>query len=173
MGLASRCLSTSVAGVVWAGLAESTLAQSTNEIPFDLFQNYLVVMRGSLGGMFEVAWPFVTVRIVTAGVPVRVLVDTGSADLVLFKSRLPKSLTPQRWHGDKTVQYASGPARLLRIVLPAARLGNADWDAMTAFALDRDTAGYPPSIDGVLGVRTLGASLVQFDFEHGQFGWNR
>src|SRR5262245_40368340 len=33
----------------------------------------------------EVIWPFVTVRLTVAGQPVRVLVDTGSRDLVLFR----------------------------------------------------------------------------------------
>ena len=60
----------------------------------------------------ELVWPFVTVRMTIAGQQVRLLVDTGSSDLVLFKSRMPAALSRAPWRGDKTVQYASGAARL-------------------------------------------------------------
>ena len=60
----------------------------------------------------ELAWPFLTVRMTIAGQQVRLLVDTGSSDLVLFKERMPAALSGAPWRGDKTVQYASGVARL-------------------------------------------------------------
>ena len=56
------------------------------------------VLRFSPGGReesvapLELAWPFVTVRMTIAGQQVRLLVDTGSSDLVLFKSKLPAAL---------------------------------------------------------------------------------
>ena len=76
----------------------------------------------------EMVWPFLTVQMTIEGQPVRLLVDTGSRDLVLFKSRLPAALSRAPWRGDKTVQYASGAARLRRLDSAAgpprnARLG--------------------------------------------------
>jgi hypothetical protein len=121
----------------------------------------------------EIVRPFIMARLSVAGSPLHLLVDTGSAELVVFKARLPKELFPLPWHGDKVMNYASGPARLLRVLLPAARLGNQTWDTLPAFALDRSTEGYPPGIDGVLGIGALGATQVQFDFERGELGWNR
>jgi hypothetical protein len=60
----------------------------------------------------ELVWPFLTVRMTIAGQLVRLLVDTGSSDVVLFKSRMPASLSRPRWTGDKTVQFKQGrPAR--------------------------------------------------------------
>lgn len=120
----------------------------------------------------EVAWPFVTVRMTIAGQPVRVLVDTGSSDLVLFKTRMPAALADAPWRGDKTVQYASGPARLRRLELRQAGLGAHVWDKLLAWALDRVPQGYPSSIDGVLGVRALGCQRVAFDFERNELGWS-
>jgi hypothetical protein len=101
---------------------------------------------------------------------VRLLVDTGSRELVLFKSRLPGALSRAPWRGDKTVQYASGAARLRRLDLRQVRLGTRVWDRLPAWSLDRLPDRYPPSIDGVLGVLALGCQRVQFAFERNEFG---
>jgi predicted aspartyl protease len=108
-----------------------------------------------------------------AGAPVRLLVDTGSADLVLFKSRMPAALERAPWKGDKTVQYASGAARLVRLELRQAGLGAQVWDTLQAWSLDRALDNYPPGIDGVLGVRALGCRRVAFDFERQHFACGR
>ena len=73
----------------------------------------------------ELVWPFVTVRMTIAGQQVRLLVDTGSSDLVLFKSRMPAALSHAPWRGDKTVQYASGAARLQRLDCGRSASGSA------------------------------------------------
>ncbi len=121
----------------------------------------------------EIVWPFITVRMTIAGEQIRLLVDTGSSDLVLFKTLMPAALSGAPWRGDKTVQYASGVARLQRLELRQAGLGAHTWDKMPAWALDRVPDGYPPSIDGVVGVMALGCQRVRFDFEKGEFGWSR
>jgi hypothetical protein len=119
----------------------------------------------------ELAWPFMTVQMTIAGQQVRLLVDTGSSDLVLFKSKMPSALADAPWRGDKTVQYASGAARLQRLNLRQVRLGARVWDKLPAWALDRVPDGYPPSIDGVLGVLALDCERVQFDFERNELAW--
>jgi len=121
----------------------------------------------------ELAWPFLTVRMALAGQQMRLLVDTGSPDLVLFKTRMPRALSNPPWKGDKTVHYAAGAARLLRLELRRAGLGPNIWDTLPAWSLDRETAGYPPDVDGVLGVAALGCQRVRFDFERSEFGWTR
>jgi predicted aspartyl protease len=141
------------------------------------YQNRLLkIGAGGLegpGAAMELAWPFVTVRMTIAGTSVRLLVDTGSADLVLFKSRMPAALGRAPWKGDKTVQYASGAAKLLRLELRQAGLGAQVWDTLQAWSLDRVLDHYPAGIDGVLGVRALGCRRVAFDFERQQFGCGR
>jgi hypothetical protein len=121
----------------------------------------------------EVVWPFLTVRMAIGGDWVRLLVDTGSPDLVLFKTRLPEALADPPWRGDKTVQYASGVARLVRLDLRQVGLGERSWDRLTAWSLDRTLEGYPASIDGVLGVRSLGCRRVRFDFDRHELGCAR
>jgi predicted aspartyl protease len=121
----------------------------------------------------ELAWPFLTVRMTVGGQEVRLILDTGSPDLVLFKTRMPAALSNSPWKGDKTVQYAAGPARLRRLDLRQASLGSHTWDKLTAWSLDRPLDGYPTSIDGVLGVGALGCQRVAFDFERREFGCTR
>lgn len=129
--------------------------------------------REALIAPMEIAWPFITVRLTIAGEQVRLLIDTGSRDLVLFKARMPAALSRSPWKGEKTVQYASGPARLLRLELRQVGLGVHIWDKLEAWSLDRSLDGYPPEIDGVLGVLALGCKRVRFDFERGELGWSR
>ena len=121
----------------------------------------------------EIAWPFITVRLMIAGEQVRLLIDTGSRDLVLFKARMPAALSDLPWKGDKTGQYASGPARLVRLELRRVGLGAQTWDKLEAWSLDRSLDGYPPEVDGVLGVLALGCKRVRFDFERGELGCSR
>ena len=121
----------------------------------------------------EVTWPFVTVRLVTAGHQLRLLVDTGSRDLVLFTARATAVLSNAPWRGNKTVQYASGTARLRRVDLRQVSLGEHWWDTLPAWALDRAPHGYPPGIDGVLGVMALGCQRVRFAFDRAELGCAR
>jgi len=121
----------------------------------------------------QIVWPFVTARLLVAGKPMQLLVDTGSRDLVLFKSRLPAELLPLPWKGDKVVYHASGSSRLRRIELSQASLGDHGWDALSGFVLDASTQGYPAGIDGILGVRALGGTRVRFDFERGELSWSK
>ena len=122
----------------------------------------------------ELAWPFLTVQMTIAGQQVRLLVDTGSSDFVLYKSRLPAPLSSAPWRGDKIVRYASGVARLQRLDLREVGLGDHVWDRLEVWALDRVPHGHhPASIDGVLGVLALGCARVRFDFERSELGCSR
>ena len=71
------------------------------------------------------------------------------------------------------MQYASGAARLRRLELRQVGLGWHTWDKLSAWAIDRGSQGYPPGIDGVLGVLALGGQRVRFDFERGELGWSQ
>jgi hypothetical protein len=129
--------------------------------------------RKSATAPLEIVWPFVTVRLIVAGRPMQLLVDTGSRDLVLFKSHMAAWLLPIPWKGDKLLFHASGAARLFKYDLSQVTLGDGHWDTLPGFVLDAETDHYPSRIDGVLGVRSLGAIRVRFDFERGELGWTK
>jgi hypothetical protein len=121
----------------------------------------------------QIVWPFLTVKLFVGAHPMHLLVDTGSRYLVLFKSRMPATLLPVPWKGEKVVQHASGPAHLRRFELRQMTLGDQHWDSLPGFVLDASMDAYPPDIDGVLGVLALGGTRVRFDFERAELGWSK
>jgi predicted aspartyl protease len=118
----------------------------------------------------EIVPPFITVRLRVGARAVRLLLDTGSADIVLFKGRAPDVAVGSRWKGDKAVQYASGPARLQHLELRDVSIGGGSWGRIDAWALDQAPRGYPGVIDGVLGIAALGCRRVRFDFDRLELG---
>ncbi len=109
--------------------------------------------------------PFLTAPVSIAGVPYRFLVDTGSRRLVLFRRRVQNRLPPACLHGTVILNDLSAPVRLDRVLLRSVELGAAAVDRLEGFVSDIPVEGYPPEIDGVLGLGTLDAKSVAFDFE--------
>ncbi len=64
-------------------------------------------------------------------------------------------------------------ARLQRLDLRQVSLGEHVWNKLEGWTLDRVPREYPTSIDGVLGVMSLGCTRVRFDFERSEFGCSR
>jgi hypothetical protein len=118
----------------------------------------------------ELVWPFVTVRMTIAGQPVRLLVDTGNRNLVLFKTRMPAALSDAPWRGDKTVHSASGPCACAGSTFARLALERPSGKSCPPGRSIGVPHGYPPDIDGMLGVVALGCQRVRFDFERGEFG---
>jgi predicted aspartyl protease len=155
-------------------LGLDVLARTSFSIDYSARQlSFAPSARESAVAPLRIVWPFVTVRLSVAGHPTQLLVDTGSPDLVLFKSRMAQALLPMPWKGEKVVQHASGSARLLRFDLNHVIVGDEHWDKLPGFVLDASTNGYPPDVDGVLGVLALGGTRVHFDFQRGELGWSR
>jgi len=152
------------------GLTLHALDGGSNEAVFDEILDLVAQARA---GIF-LECPYVTDPLTIAGQQVRLLVDTGSSGIVLYKSRLPAAVSDAPWRGDKTVQYASGAARLRRLELRQVGLGEHLFDKLEGWALDRLPHGHhPKSIDGVLGVLSPGCTRVRFDFERSELGCSR
>jgi predicted aspartyl protease len=115
---------------------------------------------------------FVYATLAVQGQPIRLLVDTGAKDLVLFESRVHGKLSGVRRRGGKTSSNMGGEASLQQVQLPAARLGNTDLETLTAFLLDAPAQNVP-GFDGLLGVRSLGLTRLSFDFERQTISWER
>ena len=116
--------------------------------------------------------PFLTVKIAISGQPVRLLVDTGSARLVLFGRRVHDRLPPLPVHGELLLYHLSGTASLNRVFLSHVDIGGSAISRIEGFMSDAPLDGYPSGIDGVLGLRALASKHADFDFERGRLAFD-
>jgi hypothetical protein len=123
---------------------------------------------------FDTGPPVLTVQLRVKGKPVRVLVDTGADELVLFEcqlhgrlSQLPASGVVKQFFNGADKQH-----ELREVWLVGVRLGATDFGVQKAFSADgNDNCGR--SFDGVVGTRRLGLKRIAFDFDHRSFSWTR
>ena len=106
-------------------------------------------------------------RAVVDGKPVRLIVDTGAWNLQLLDrdAEVPADARSVRDVFGNAVQFASGQA-LLRLGDMAER--QVSVSRTRAFpAFERQAAELGGGIDGLLGLSSLGASRILFDFPNG------
>jgi hypothetical protein len=117
--------------------------------------------------------PGVTVQLRIQGQPVRLLVDTGAAQLLFYECNLPPNLhvlptqSVKHSFNSAMTQFDAEEVRVAEV-----RLGASDFGVEKSFLLN-DHASCRQPISGVLGVRSLGLKWVAFDFERRRFGWRK
>jgi len=113
--------------------------------------------------------PFVTVEMKMENQPVRLLVDTGAAGLILFSGRLPDHLRILKESPATNGANSTGSFKMREVEIGNARLGNMDLGSRRAFvAADQ---GADNDFDGLLGISPLAVRELAFDFEHGLLTW--
>jgi predicted aspartyl protease len=118
---------------------------------------------------FDTEVPVVTIRSKLQNHQLRLVVDTGSPDVMLFESRMPDSTGLQTLGTQKTVN-AGGTFRLRKVWIPDVYLGQERIGGQAAFIVsDHKDAG--DDFDGVLGMKTPQQSKIAFDFERRRFSW--
>lgn len=113
---------------------------------------------------------YVAVKMLVSGRPVRLVVDTGAKDLILFEAQIHGRLPEARVEGTKAASNMGGDVTLKKVQLPEARLGTGILGTLNAVLLDNPARGNL-GFDGLLGVRSLGLTRLAFDFERQTISW--
>jgi hypothetical protein len=106
------------------------------------------------------------------GRPVRLLVDTGVRDLILFKQNTRGRFPKLQVIGEGNAPNLCGKVRLRQVALPRIRLGDTEFADLRTFLMDAPAAE-ASNFDGLLGTASLGARLVSIDFERNSLTWVR
>ena len=119
---------------------------------------------------FETQEPFLTVKAMIEGQAVRLLVDSGTWGLLVYRNRL--QTTQQQVHFDSSVSISSpGGITLVGWLRTGVLLGEDNLGARNIAIADIDSDPQN-DFDGLLGFAKMGFRKVSFDFENGLFGWD-
>jgi predicted aspartyl protease len=118
---------------------------------------------------FDTDVPLVTIRTRFENLQLRLVVDTGSPDVMLFKSRMPDSVSLQTLGVQETAN-ASGTLQLRKVWIPEVCLGQEAIGPQAAVVVD-DHKDDGDNFDGVLGMKGPQFSKIAFDFEQRRFSW--
>jgi hypothetical protein len=103
---------------------------------------------------------------------VRLMVDTGTRDLILFERHVRGRLPGIEFLSEKVSGNLGGEVRLKRAKLHRATCGGTSLPIERA-SLMLEAADTPPDVDGLLGPASLGAKRVGFDFKNRMMSWQR
>jgi predicted aspartyl protease len=118
---------------------------------------------------FDADVPVVTIRTRLQNHELRLVVDTGSPDVMLFESRMSDSAGLQTLGTQETVN-AGGTLRLRKVWIPDVYLGQERIGGQAAFIVN-DHKDDGDNFDGVLGMKAPQQSKIAFDFERRRFSW--
>jgi len=118
---------------------------------------------------FETQVPFLTVEAKIHGREVRLLVDSGTWGLLVYRNRLRAAQEQLRFDPNASISTAGGMTHV-RWLRAMVSLGKDDLGARNVAIADVDSDPHN-DFDGLLGFAKMGFRKVSFDFQNGLFGW--
>ena len=118
---------------------------------------------------FETQVPFLTVKTKIEGQEVRLLVDSGTWGLLVYRNRLQTTREQLRLDPNASISSPGGMTRV-RWLRAGVSLGENNLGAREVAIADVDSDAQN-DFDGLLGFAKMGFRKVSFDFENGMLGW--
>jgi predicted aspartyl protease len=112
---------------------------------------------------------YFAIPFVVQGYPVHLILDTGFQGILLYKDRLRQRLPNLRTEGE-AIEVGMGRLQTTQVKLPGVRLFGPETVA-TVFLTDGPVTGDLPGVDGYLGIASLKAKRVEFDFAARVLRW--
>ena len=119
---------------------------------------------------FETRVPLLAVKVKIEGQEVRLLVDSGTWGLLVYRNRLRTAQEQLRFDPSASITTAGGMTHV-RWIRAVVSLGKHSLGARNVAIADVDSDPQN-EFDGLLGFAKMGFRRVSFDFENGLFGWN-
>jgi len=121
---------------------------------------------------FETGQPLITVEARLHDRPVRLLVDTGAAALLLFQSRVKDPISPLAGKPTRATNLGGGDFQLQSVLIQDMRMGKEELGPQTGFVMagQRDEG---QNFDGLLSMRGLHLEEIGFDFENRRISWKK
>jgi predicted aspartyl protease len=105
------------------------------------------------------------------GHPVRLIVDTGLASVVLYEERLRQRVPGLRTSGHVADAAMGGRVQAKQVTIPDVVFGKKNRD-VSVLLVPSPAPDMLPGIDGIIGVAVLQAHRVTFDFAGRTLRWN-
>ncbi len=104
--------------------------------------------------------------------PVHLLLDTGASSLILFETRMPKSVSGQSIGVVKRSTNLNGNFERKQVWLHSLKLGEAEFGHEPAFVV-RDRSDTGRDFDGLISPAALGITRIAVDVERGVLAFSR
>lgn len=105
------------------------------------------------------------------GYPVRLVVDTGLAGVVLYEERLRQHVPGFRTAGHVVDATMGGRVQAKQATLPDVLFGKTSRD-ISVLLVPSPAADILPGIDGIIGIASLKAHRISFDFGGRTLHWD-
>jgi predicted aspartyl protease len=138
------------------------------------YQNRTITMGASTGfgsvARLDTTRLALVVHLKTKNQTLRLIVDTGANDLILYQRRLSGSVPGKRTQRQKTIYHLGAKERMKMVQLSEVQIGQGRWERVDGYLLDAPVESDEDS-EGILGPTCLGFSRIHFDFRQNQVSW--
>jgi hypothetical protein len=130
------------------------------------------VERSRSTAAFETGQPLITVEARLHDRPVRLLVDTSAAALLLFQSRMKNPISPLAGNATRANNVGAGEFQLQPVLIPDMRIGKEELGPQAGFVVEGQS-DERQNFDGLLSMRGLHLEEISFDFENRRISWKK